>query len=276
MARCAMLAGKNEVLKDDPFAGVSPEEIKRRSMERGNRVQSYASDCQANWDLSTIVPRDLFNIACDFFRDIFGPSSTETDRFMEYRVLYYSNDTSLRRKFVDDLCYDLISAVDRLQSLPAEYYAVNGIGVVNNQQRATPSVLRELGIGSSGSAFSKRLSELCQRTQMCLEHGCFDAGGFLLRKILEITIIERYRHDKRGAEILKDNKTLGLDALMDHARVTSKGGYIGNKIVDKLKDEKLFMDLAVHSARFDPSEKNIERIVSLIRAAFADLRIDEL
>ncbi len=77
------------------------------------------------------------------------------------------------------------------------------------------------------------------------------------------------------ADITQDGHIIGLEDLLGKAS-RSAGGFIHPNLVRQLLDEKLLIDITVHSLGYDPAPEDIDHAISRISAALADARIAEL
>ena len=252
-----------------------PNDVKEMCIKRVRELLDYVSTCLSAFDFNSGVPRDLVTRTEDVLTSVFGDSSKEVQRHNVYADQWSSLDLSKRREWLEKLRYDLKSALNRLESTPARRYPALGLGSVENEGGTCSSFSKRLGISGTGSVFSNRVIELCRRVQINMQHNSPDAAAYLLRKMLEVTIVERFRKDGRMKEIIHDGRVIGLDKLIGKAS-QSAGGLLHPNIVKRLLDDKLLMDTSVHSLSYDPSRQDLDRVVSLVGVAIADLRIGEL
>lgn len=258
-----------------PAADEDPNDVKEMCIKRVRGLLDYVSTCLSTFDFNSGIPHDLVTRAEDVLTSVFGDSSKEVQRYNAYADQWSSLDLSKRREWLERLRYDLKSAINRLESTPAQRYPALGLGSVENEAGTCSSINKRLGISGSGSIFSNRIIELCRRVQINIQHNSPDAAAYLLRKMLEVTIVERFRKDGRMKEIIRNGRVIGLDKLIGKAS-QSAGGLLHPNIVKSLLDDKLLMDTSVHSLSYDPSKQDLDRVISLIGVAVADLRIGEL
>jgi len=252
-----------------------PAEIKAMCIGRVTDVLGYANDCMASFRYNSDIPRDLRNRAEDTITAVFGGSSDEMARYRVYENQWNSFESSVRWKWLENLRFDLKSALKKLEATPPRRYAVLSYGAVENETKLGGPVAQRLGVPDKNSDFVARLNELCRRIQVNIQRNCMDAAAFLLRKALETSIVERFRKDNRMPEITRDGRVAGLEDLLKKAN-RSSGGFIHPNIVRELLGEKVLLDLTVHTLTYDPAPEDVDRIISRIKAALADLRIGEL
>src|SRR6266516_6515896 len=195
-------------------------------------------------------------------------------RYNRYSDRVNSFDRAIKRNYLESLNYDLSSALDRLDSTPTGRYTALGIGVIENETGLSGPVSQRLGIGAATTAFQTRLLELCRRIQVNMQFKCYDATAFLLRKMLEGCVVERFRRDKRFDQIVRDGRVIGLDDLLGKASRSAKG-YVKHKTIEALLKEKLVLDTAVHEAKYDPMPDDLYRFMAILHSALQDLKIEE-
>jgi hypothetical protein len=252
-----------------------PAEIKVMCIGRVTDVLGYANDCMANFPYQSAIPRDLRNRAEDTITAVFGSSSDEMARYKEYEAQWNSFESNVRWKWLENLRFDLKSGLKKLEATPPRRYAALSYGAVENETKLGGTLAQRLGVPDGNSDFLTRLNGLSRRIQVNIQQDCMDAVAFLLRKALETCIVERFRKDNRMLEITRDGRVAGLEDLLRKAS-RSSGGFIHPNIVRELLAEKVLMDLTVHSLVYDPAPEDIDRIISRIKAALADLRVGEL
>src|SRR5206468_4655 len=202
-------------------------------------------------------------------------SSKEMERYRQYGEQWNSFDPATNKNWLEALNYDLNSAMDRLEFTPANRYPALGLGAIENETGVSGPISVRLGIRPATTAFQTRLLELCRRVQISMQFKCFDAAAFLLRKILEVCTIERFRREKRLNDISVGGRTLGLEDLLGKASRSAKG-YVKHKTIEALLKEKLVLDTAVHDANYDPMPDDLYRVMAIMNAALQDLTISEL
>jgi hypothetical protein len=121
--------------------------------------------------------------------------------------------------------------------------------------------------------FNIRVIEICRRIDICLRNKCPDSVAFYVRKIVELTIIERYRKDVKAQDIRENDRIFPLEKLISKA---CGDAYLSGKLTQNLKKEKLFMDSSVHVLYYDLGDDEIDRIISIVKLVIAELRINEL
>lgn len=242
---------------------------------RVKQVLDYAEECLAGFRLNTAIPRDLVNEADDTLISVFGIASKEVERYTEYRDQYNAFEKTVRRRWLESLRYDLKSALTRLEATPARRYPSLGLGAIENEGGLHGSISARLGLQNPSTKFQLRMAEICKRIQVNMQFKCFDAAAFLLRKMLEAAIVERFRRDKRFSEVAPSGQILGLETLLKKASLSS-GGYVDHRVVKELGGEKVLMDISVHAFEYDPSPDDIYRAMSFVKAALQGLSVSEL
>src|SRR2546425_2521252 len=208
-----------------PKPDEDPAEIKAMCIGRVTDVLDYATNCMAGFPYSSAIPRDLRNGAEDTITAVFGSSSGEMARYKEYADQSNSFDQDVRWKWLENLRFDMKSALKKLEATPPGRYPALSYGALENETKLGSPVAKRLGIPDGNSTFLTRLNELCRRIQVNVQQGCMDVVAFLLRKALEASIVERFRKDNRMPEITRDGRIAGMQDLLGKAS-RSAGGFI--------------------------------------------------
>ena len=252
-----------------------PETIKGWCINQLKEAVDFTTESLANFSVVTNIPRELTIQTEDTLRSVFGSASPEMKRLRDQGDSWNSLEEKTRRDWLVQTRACLKAALKRVEKLPPKRLVKLGIGVIENDRLSGPSVAQKLGITTTNTTIGQRLLELCRRAQINVIQSCPDSTAFLLRKMLEITIIERFRAAKRGQEIMENGRYKGLRDIVGLASA-SANGWIHPTTVEKLLDEKHFLDLAVHNTYYEPSADELDRIMSTMKAALTDLQVNQL
>lgn len=104
----------------------------------------------------------------------------------------------------------------------------------------------------------------------CYTATCYDACAVMIRRLIEVLIIESYEHHNRGSEIkdasnnyfmLKDLTNKMLSGSWTLSRTTKKG----------LKGLKTFGDLSAHSRKYNAQRGYVDDVIVELRVITEEL-----
>ena len=272
----------NEKLERGPEATTDGkldcEGIKAMCISRTKDLQGQVDDCLVGLPYQSKISTSIVIAADDYFQEIFPPGSKEFARYHGFRANWGNPDPSGRKEWLENLHAELSNALHKFETTPAGLFPSLKYGIPENRLSAAASVSHGLGIQATGTPFSKRLVEFCRRIDTCNYNNCEDALAFYLRKILESSIVRRYEEDKRKSEIVANNQVFHLEDLIKTASKNS-GGYLHPDVVNKLLNHKLLklmMDESVHDWAYDPSGDDIRSMISTVKLALAQLKVNNL
>jgi hypothetical protein len=129
-----------------------------------------------------------------------------------------------------------------------------------------PVLPQSLFVGTRGY-----LVKLAHQINRCYSATCYDACSVMIRRLIEVLIIEAYIHHQRDMEI-KDAATGGYarlsalvpKALTDFSRLSRNT----RAALGKLKD---YGDLSAHSIRYNAKREYIDDQIVGLRTAVEDL-----
>lgn len=99
---------------------------------------------------------------------------------------------------------------------------------------------------------------------------CYDACAVMIRRLVEMLIIEVYEHHHRGTEIKdSDGNYVMLDALIK--RVLDGSWSIGRATKSGLRKLKSFGDLSAHSRRYNARREYVDGVVVELRVICEEL-----
>jgi hypothetical protein len=129
-----------------------------------------------------------------------------------------------------------------------------------------PVLPQSLFVGTRGY-----LSKLAHQINRCYTATCYDACSVMIRRLIEVLIIEAYLHHKREAEI-RDATTgayVRLSVLVPRALADFKRLSRNTRAaLGRLKD---YGDLSAHSIRYNAKREYIDDEIVGIRTAVEDL-----
>lgn len=105
----------------------------------------------------------------------------------------------------------------------------------------------------------------------CYEHTCYDACAVMIRRLVEILIIETFEHNRIGGKI----KNAGGDYLyfgdLVNATLNEKSWTLGRNTKRGLPKLKTIGDLSAHSRRYNARRPYIDGIIVDLRTVVEEL-----
>lgn len=105
----------------------------------------------------------------------------------------------------------------------------------------------------------------------CYSATCYDACAVMIRRLIELLIIEVYEHNDRASYISDPNGNyLNLEGLVD--RITSDSSLrLGRTTTRALRKFKQYGDLSAHGRRYNAKRQYIDDHVLELRSASEEL-----
>lgn len=113
--------------------------------------------------------------------------------------------------------------------------------------------------------------QVVDQINLCYEHTCYDACAVMIRRLIEILIIETYDKYNIESEICdSDNNFFFLDELIN--RFTSASHWkIGRNTKSGLKKLKTIGDQSAHSRRYNAKRSYIDTVAQDLRVVTEEL-----
>ena len=113
--------------------------------------------------------------------------------------------------------------------------------------------------------------QVVDQINLCYEHTCYDACAVMIRRLVEILIIETYDKHNVESEICdSDNNFFFLDELIN--RFTSASHWrIGRNTKSGLKKLKTIGDQSAHSRRYNAKRPYIDDVTHDLRVVTEEL-----
>jgi len=113
--------------------------------------------------------------------------------------------------------------------------------------------------------------QIVDQINICYEHTCYDACAVMIRRLIEVLIIETYSSHKVEAEICdSDDNFLFLDELINRF-TTSSHWKIGRNTKSGLKKMKTIGDQSAHSRRYNAKRPYIDEVMHDLRVVTEEL-----
>jgi hypothetical protein len=125
---------------------------------------------------------------------------------------------------------------------------------------------RKLFMGTRGY-----ILQVVDQINLCYEHTCYDACAVMIRRLIEVLIIETYDNHNAEAEICdSDNNYFFLDELIN--RFTSATHWkIGRNTKAGLKKLNTIGDQSAHSRRYNAKRSYIDEVAGDLRVVTEEL-----
>lgn len=115
------------------------------------------------------------------------------------------------------------------------------------------------------------LEKIAFQINTSYEHTCYDACAVMVRRLVEILIIEAYEHNKIASKIKTSNGDFfGLNDLIN--KILSELSWSLNRNTKKcLKKIKQLGDLSAHSRRYNTNRNDLDKLIGDLRITIEEL-----
>jgi len=113
--------------------------------------------------------------------------------------------------------------------------------------------------------------QVVDQINLCYEHTCYDACAVMIRRLIEILIIETYDKYNIESEICdSDNNFFFLDELISRF-ISASHWKIGRNTKSGLKKLKTIGDQSAHSRRYNAKRSYIDTVAQDLRVVTEEL-----
>jgi hypothetical protein len=115
------------------------------------------------------------------------------------------------------------------------------------------------------------LEKIAFQINTSFEHTCYDASAVMIRRLIEILIIETYEHHGIADRIKDSNgEFLRLENLVN--RILSESAWNLNRNTKRcLKKVKQLGDLSAHSRRYNTTRPDLDKVIVDLRITTEEL-----
>jgi hypothetical protein len=140
---------------------------------------------------------------------------------------------------------------------------------LQNSQQSLPKTQQVLSLSVVADTRGY-ISKITIQMNGCYEHGWYDACSVMMRKLIEILIIECYESENISSQIKDtDGNFLMLSGLVD--KILSSHWNLGRETKKALPEIKTLGDRSAHTRRCMSTKQDIDKILSGFRVAVDEL-----